>query len=69
MNAIVSFWNAEEGWGELILANGSKCFAHFSAIQQSGGYRSLQAGDAVEVVWRTTSQDGYSCVADAIWPL
>ncbi|GAA5190723.1 hypothetical protein GCM10023346_08360 [Arthrobacter gyeryongensis] len=66
---MVSFWKAEEGWGELILPDGKKCFAHFSVIEQSGGYRSLKAGDLVDVEWTAASQDEYAFVAVSIQPL
>ncbi|WP_441415024.1 hypothetical protein [Arthrobacter sp. 2MCAF14] len=69
MKATVSFWKAEEGWGELILPDGKKCFGHFSVIEQSGGYRSLRAGDLVDVEWTTASQDEYDYVAVLIQPL
>lgn len=64
----MEFWKAEEGWGELILPDGRKCFGHFSAIDQSHGFRSLHAGDFVQIVARQASQDDYNCVADVILP-
>jgi cold shock CspA family protein len=69
MKATVSFWKAEEGWGELIVTDRKKCFGHFSVIEQSGGYRSLNAGDLVEVEWTAASQDEYDHVAVLIQPL
>ncbi|GAB3566934.1 hypothetical protein GCM10027405_26590 [Arthrobacter alkaliphilus] len=69
VTATVSFWKAEEGWGELVLPDGKKCFGHFSVIQQSGGYRALEAGDPVELERTAVAQDEYDYVAVWIQPL
>lgn len=64
--AVVSFWKSEEGWGELVLPNGTKCFGHFSLIQEPG-FRALEKGQSVTVDWRMAQQDEYSVVATAIY--
>jgi cold shock protein len=43
----VKWFNAAKGFGFISRQNGEDVFVHFSAIQ-SGGYRSLEEGQAVE---------------------
>jgi len=43
----VKWFNADKGFGFISRQSGEDVFVHFSAIQ-SGGYRSLQEGQAVE---------------------
>lgn len=43
----VKWFNAAKGFGFISRQNGEEVFVHFSAIQ-SGGYRSLEEGQAVE---------------------
>ena len=43
----VKWFNAEKGFGFIAPESGEDVFVHFSAIQ-SGGYRSLDEGQAVE---------------------
>jgi len=43
----VKWFNAAKGFGFIARQNGEDIFVHFSAIQ-SGGYRSLEEGQAVE---------------------
>jgi cold shock protein len=43
----VKWFNADKGFGFISRQSGDDVFVHFSAIQ-SGGYRSLQEGQAVE---------------------
>jgi CspA family cold shock protein len=43
----VKWFNADKGFGFISRQTGEDVFVHFSAIQ-SGGYRSLQEGQAVE---------------------
>jgi CspA family cold shock protein len=43
----VKWFNAAKGFGFIARQNGEDVFVHFSAIQ-SGGYRSLEEGQAVE---------------------
>ena len=44
----VKWFNAEKGFGFIAPESGEDVFVHFSAIQ-SGGYRSLDEGQAVEL--------------------
>ncbi|HZA00442.1 MAG TPA: cold-shock protein [Acidimicrobiales bacterium] len=43
----VKFFNAEKGYGFISREDGNDVFVHFSNIQGTG-YRSLEAGQAVE---------------------
>ena len=43
----VKWFNAAKGFGFIAQQTGEDVFVHFSAIQ-SGGYRSLEEGQAVE---------------------
>jgi len=43
----VKWFNAAKGFGFIARQTGEDVFVHFSAIQ-SGGYRSLEEGQAVE---------------------
>ena len=43
----VKWFNADKGFGFISRQSGEDVFVHFSAIQ-SGGYRTLQEGQAVE---------------------
>jgi CspA family cold shock protein len=43
----VKWFNAAKGFGFISRQNGEDIFVHFSAIQ-SGGYRTLEEGQAVE---------------------
>jgi CspA family cold shock protein len=43
----VKFFNADKGYGFISREDGSDVFVHFSSIQ-GAGYRSLDAGQAVE---------------------
>ena len=44
----VKWFNAAKGYGFIQRENGEDVFVHFSAIQQTEGYRSLNEGDRVE---------------------
>ena len=44
----VKWFNASKGYGFIAYEGGKDVFVHFSAIQQSEGYRSLNEGDRVE---------------------
>ena len=64
----VRMWHADEGWGVLdAAATPGGCWAHFSAVLVPG-YRTLDAGEAVEFSFETADQDGYSFRAVEVWP-
>ena len=44
----VKWFNASKGFGFISHEGGKDVFVHFSAIQQTEGYRSLNEGDRVE---------------------
>ena len=44
----VKWFNAAKGYGFIAHEGGKDVFVHFSAIQQTEGYRSLNEGEQVE---------------------
>ena len=44
---LVKWFNDSKGFGFLSRPNGEDVFVHFSAIQNNGGFRSLQEGQQV----------------------
>jgi cold shock protein len=59
---VVKFWIAEDGWGVISsdeLPPGRDAWAHFSQITDMSGYRTLEAGQAVEFSFEAAQQDGY----------
>lgn len=44
----VKWFNAAKGYGFIAHEGGKDVFVHFSAIQQTEGYRSLSEGERVE---------------------
>jgi CspA family cold shock protein len=44
----VKWFNNGKGYGFISREDGPDVFVHFSAIQQSEGYKSLEEGDRVE---------------------
>jgi CspA family cold shock protein len=61
-------WSAEEGWG-VLRSDGvdGLVFAHFSAIRDRTGYRSLEAGQQVWFRWTRPGQDGCEVSAVDVW--
>ncbi len=61
-------WSTEEGWGVLRsdVVDGL-VFAHFSAIRDQAGFRSLEAGQQVWFRWRRPGQDGCEVSAVDVW--
>ncbi|KIA74436.1 MULTISPECIES: cold-shock protein [Micrococcaceae] len=57
---VVRFWNDEHGWGVIdpVPTPGGR-WAHFSVVEVAG-YRSLTAGEKVELDWEAAEQDGYA---------
>jgi CspA family cold shock protein len=45
---IVKWFNGSKGYGFISVENGEDVFVHYSAIEDNGGYRSLDEGQAVE---------------------
>jgi CspA family cold shock protein len=68
-NGRVREWHRGEGWGVIDTPETpGGCWAHFSHLL-TAGYKSLDVGDRVELVWEVAEQDGYSFRAVAVWPL
>lgn len=44
----VKWFNAAKGYGFIGYEGGKDVFVHFTAIQDNGGYRTLNEGDQVE---------------------
>lgn len=66
--AVVRTWHAEDGWGVLDCAETpGGCWGHFSNVQAEG-FRSLSAGQRVELTWEAAEQDGYAFRAVTIIP-
>jgi CspA family cold shock protein len=47
-NGVVKWFNDAKGFGFITSSTGEDVFVHFSAIQGSGGFRSLKEGAEVE---------------------
>ena len=59
IQATVREWDDEEGWGVLDSSQTpGGCWAHFSAVEMTG-FRSLVAGQKVDLEWESAEQDGY----------
>ncbi len=64
----VRSWHDEEGWGVVdSAATPGGCWAHFSAVAVPA-FRSLEAGQLVELEWERARQDGYAFRAVRVWP-
>jgi CspA family cold shock protein len=48
ITGVVKWFNADKGFGFISQEDGPDVFAHYSEIQDTGGYRSLNEGDKVE---------------------
>ena len=67
--AEVREWHADEGWGVVdapALPGG--CWLHYSQLHMPG-YRTLTAGQRVDVDWETADQDGFRFRAVRVTPL
>ena len=66
MRGTVNEWSVEEGWGVLTAPDvPSDVFAHHVHIRGQEGFRSLNAGDAVEFEAIQAKQDEYNY--RAVW--
>ena len=66
--AVVRSWRDDEGWGVLDSpATPGGCWAHYSAVA-TAGYRTLAAGQVVELDWEAAEQDGYAFRAVRVLP-
>ena len=45
---VVKWFNGSKGFGFISREEGDDVFVHYSAIEDSGGYRTLEEGDNVE---------------------
>jgi len=48
MKGTVKWFNEKKGFGFLSTTEGKDVFVHFSAIENSGGFKTLNQGDSVE---------------------
>ncbi len=65
----VRFWLDEEGWGVIDCPKTPDgCWAHWSTLEMDG-YRTLSAGQAVELTWERARQDGYDYRAVTARPI
>lgn len=65
---VVREWHDEEGWGVVDSpATPGGCWAHFSAVAVDG-YRTLTAGQRVELEHEAADQDGFAHRAVRVWP-
>lgn len=69
VTAKVREWDAEAGWGVLDCSETpGGCWAHYSNIEGTGGFRALRSGQRVELVWESPGQDGYDFRAVRVVP-
>ncbi|WP_182358422.1 cold-shock protein [Tomitella gaofuii] len=67
VRGVVREWRAVEGWGVIeSKSTPGGCWAHYSDLQMLG-FRSLEAGRAVEMEFEAADQDGYSFRAVRVW--
>jgi CspA family cold shock protein len=45
---VVKWFNGSKGFGFISREEGDDVFVHYSAIEDNGGYRTLEEGDQVE---------------------
>lgn len=45
---VVKWFNGSKGYGFISRENGEDVFVHYTAIEDSGGYRTLEEGQEVE---------------------
>ncbi|UCF63334.1 MAG: cold-shock protein [bacterium] len=45
---VVKWFNGSKGFGFISREEGEDVFVHYSAIEDNGGYRTLEEGDQVE---------------------
>ena len=45
---VIKWFNGSKGFGFISREDGEDVFVHYSAIEDNGGYRSLDEGDEVE---------------------
>lgn len=48
VTGVVKWFNASKGYGFISHEGGQDLFVHFTSIRDTGGYRSLEEGQAVE---------------------
>lgn len=48
MKGIVKWFNAAKGFGFISTENGEDVFVHYSALEETGEFRTLDEGQAVE---------------------
>jgi CspA family cold shock protein len=67
-SAVVREWHHEDGWGVLdCRETPGGCWAHFSHVEMDG-YKSLTAGQRVELEWEAFRQEGFEYRAVLVTP-
>ena len=78
VEAVVREWHNDLGWGVLESAETpGGCWAHFSVIEaplirrlegggEAYGYKTLSAGEVVDLEWEPAGQDGFAYTAEAV---
>lgn len=67
-SAVVREWHRDDGWGVVDCPETpGGCWAHFSRIEMDG-YKSLTAGQRVELEWEVFRQDGFEYRAVRVVP-
>jgi CspA family cold shock protein len=66
VRGIVRLWNAGEGWGVIDSpATPGGCFASFATLRMEG-FRTLDAGQVVDLEFDKFTADGYDFYATAV---
>lgn len=69
MAGVVREWHDDEGWGVIDSPETpGGCWTHFTHID-AAGYRTLRAGQQVDLAWEQPGQDGYPFRAVRVRPL
>ena len=68
-SGLVREWHDGDGWGVIDSPETpGGCWVHFSHLLVAG-YKSLEAGQDVELTFEVAEQDGYGFRAVEVWPV